>query len=415
MSGAFPEDTSAFDAWAKAHLEGWRGPSAVKKFPTGQSNPTYLIDAASGRYVLRRKPPGKLLKSAHLIEREFRVLKALEGVGYPAPRALALCEDEGVIGTAFYLMTFVDGRVLWNPALPELERQDRRPIYDAMNEGLARLHLIDVAAAGLSDYGKPGSYFVRQYQRWTDQYRSSETARMEDMERLIAWLADKVPADDGRVALVHGDWRIDNMIFDAYSPRLLAVLDWELSTLGHPFADLAYQCMQWRLPAGKVSRIGRRRPGGERHPDRSRICRRLLRANGAQEHSRLDLPHRLQLLPQHRDPPGRLQALTRRQRVESGARPAIGRVGAAGGPYRLGVGRGRELGHVRRPAPPRVAVLPVMIAHAKRRADPAASVRASLPALERWQSGRSRRTRNAEYAQAYRGFESLPLRHDLSD
>ena len=256
MSGAFPEDTSALDAWAKAHVEGWRGPSAVKKFPTGQSNPTYLIDAASGRYVLRRKPPGKLLKSAHLIEREFRVLKALEGVGYPAPRALALCEDEGVIGTAFYLMTFVDGRVLWNPALPELERQDRRPIYDAMNEGLARLHLIDVAAAGLSDYGKPGSYFVRQYQRWTDQYRSSETARLEDMERLIAWLADKVPADDGRVALVHGDWRIDNMIFDAYSPRLLAVLDWELSTLGHPFADLAYQCMQWRLPAGKYRGLG---------------------------------------------------------------------------------------------------------------------------------------------------------------
>ena len=256
MSGAFPEDTRALDAWASAHVEGWRGPSAAKKFAAGQSNPTYLIDAASGRTVLRRKPPGKLLKSAHMIEREFRVLKALEGVGYPAPRPLALCEDEGVIGTAFYLMTFVDGRVLWNPALPELERDDRRPIYDAMNEGLARLHSIDVAAAGLSDYGKPGSYFARQYQRWTDQYRASETAKIEDMERLIAWLADKVPADDGRVALVHGDWRIDNMIFDAGSPRLLAVLDWELSTLGHPFADLAYQCMQWRLPAGRYRGLG---------------------------------------------------------------------------------------------------------------------------------------------------------------
>jgi aminoglycoside phosphotransferase (APT) family kinase protein len=256
VSEAFPEDTTALDAWAKANVEGWRGPSVAKKFPTGQSNPTYLIEAASGRYVLRRKPPGKLLKMAHMIEREFRVLKALEGVNYPAPRVLALCEEEGVIGTPFYLMTCVNGRVLWDPALPELQREDRRPIYDAMNEGLARLHSIDVAAAGLSDYGKPGSYFARQYQRWTDQYRASETARVEDMERLIAWLADKVPTDDGRVALVHGDWRIDNMIFDSNSPRLLAVLDWELSTLGHPLADLAYQCMQWRLPNGRYRGLG---------------------------------------------------------------------------------------------------------------------------------------------------------------
>jgi aminoglycoside phosphotransferase (APT) family kinase protein len=256
VSGEFPADTRAVDAWLAAHVEGYRAPSAAKKFATGQSNPTYLLEATSGRYVLRRKPPGKLLKSAHLIEREFRVLKALEGVGYPAPRALTFCEDEGVIGTAFYLMTFVDGRVLWNPALPELARENRRPIYDAMNEGLARLHSIDVAAAGLSDYGKPGSYFARQYQRWTDQYRASETARIEDMERLTAWLADNAPADDGRVALVHGDWRIDNMIFDLSSPRLLAVLDWELSTLGHPFADLAYQCMHWRLPAGRYRGLG---------------------------------------------------------------------------------------------------------------------------------------------------------------
>ena len=256
MSGAFPEDTTALDTWAKANVVGWRGPSVAKKFPTGQSNPTYLIETASGRYVLRRKPPGKLLKMAHMIEREFRVLKSLEGVGYPAPRVLALCEDEGVIGAAFYLMTCVDGRVLWDPALPELKREDRRSIYDSMNEGLARLHSIDVAAAGLSDYGKPGGYFARQYQRWTDQYRASETARVEDMERLIAWLADKVPADDGRVSLVHGDWRIDNMIFDSNSPRLLAVLDWELSTLGHPLADLAYQCMQWRLPNGRYRGLG---------------------------------------------------------------------------------------------------------------------------------------------------------------
>ena len=248
MSGAFPKDARAFDAWAATHVEGYRGLGKATKFATGQSNPTYLIEAASGRYVLRRKPPGKLLKSAHMIEREFRVLKALEGTGFPAPRALALCEDESVIGTAFYLMAHVEGRIFWNPALPEVQREERRLIFDAMNEGLAKLHSIDVAAAGLSDFGKPGSYFARQLTRWTEQYRASETTKIDEMERLIAWLSGHVPADDGRVALVHGDWRIDNMIFDARSPRLLAVLDWELSTLGHPFADLAYQCMQWRMP-----------------------------------------------------------------------------------------------------------------------------------------------------------------------
>jgi aminoglycoside phosphotransferase (APT) family kinase protein len=253
---AFPEGARALDAWATVHVEGWRGPSRAEKFATGQSNPTYLIEAASGRYVLRRKPPGKLLKSAHMIEREFRALTALESMGFPAPRALALCEDESVIGTAFYLMAFVDGRIFWNPALPELPRDERGPVYDAMNEGLAKLHAIDVAAAGLSDYGKPGSYFARQLQRWSEQYRASETARIEDMDRLIVWLGQRVPADDGRVALVHGDWRIDNMIFDAHAPRLIAVLDWELSTLGHPFADLAYQCMHWRLPHTEFNGLG---------------------------------------------------------------------------------------------------------------------------------------------------------------
>ena len=262
MTGAFPEDTRTFDAWASAHVQSFRGPSRATKFATGQSNPTYLVEAPSGRYVLRRKPPGKLLKSAHMIEREFRVLKALEGTRFPAPRALALCEDETVVGTAFYLMAHVEGRIFWNPALPELDRGERGPVFDAMNDGLAKLHAIDVAAAGLSDFGKPGSYFARQLQRWTDQYRASETAKIDDMERLIAWLGPHVPPDDGRVALVHGDWRIDNMIFDPRSPRLLAVLDWELSTLGHPFADLAYQCMYWRMPnasngLGGVDRVAK--------------------------------------------------------------------------------------------------------------------------------------------------------------
>ncbi|RBP17287.1 aminoglycoside phosphotransferase (APT) family kinase protein [Roseiarcus fermentans] len=257
MSETFPDDTSGFDAWASAGIAGFRGPSRAKKFPSGQSNPTFLIEAASGRYVLRRKPSGKLLKSAHMIEREFRVLRALQGTGFPAPRALALCEDEGVIGSAFYVMAHVDGRIYWDPALPELPRAARAPIYDAMNAALAELHAIDVEAAGLADFGKPGSYFARQLQRWSEQYRASETARVADMERLIAWLGENVPADDGRVALVHGDWRIDNMIFAADAPELLAVLDWELSTLGHPFADLAYQCMQWRLPnAGAFRGLG---------------------------------------------------------------------------------------------------------------------------------------------------------------
>jgi aminoglycoside phosphotransferase (APT) family kinase protein len=254
MSGAFPEDARALDAWASVHVEGWRGPAHAKKYATGQSNPTYLIEAASGPYVLRRKPPGKLLKSAHMIEREFRVLRALESTGFPAPRAFALCEDESVIGTAFYVMAHVDGRIFWDPALLELKREDRRSIFDAMNEGLARLHAIDVAAAGLSDYGKPGNYFARQLQRWSEQYRASETETIDDMDRLIAWLVRSVPADDGRVALVHGDWRIDNLIFDKSAPRLVAVLDWELSTLGHPFADLAYQCMQWRMPNTGIMR-----------------------------------------------------------------------------------------------------------------------------------------------------------------
>lgn len=248
MSAAFPDDCASLDAWAITRVEGWGSPSQAKKFASGQSNPTYLIENPAGRYVLRRKPPGKLLKSAHMVEREFRVMKALEGAGFPVPHALALCEDDAVIGTAFYLMGFVDGRIFWDPALPELPREARAPIYDAMCEGLARLHSVDVAAAGLSDYGKPGNYFARQLQRWTEQYRASETGPIEDMERLILWLGGHVPADDGRVGLVHGDWRIDNMIFDHSSYRLLAVLDWELSTLGHPFADLAYQCMQWRLP-----------------------------------------------------------------------------------------------------------------------------------------------------------------------
>jgi len=245
---AFPEDTAALDAWAAKHVEGYAGPSKAIKYPTGQSNPTYRIETPTKAYVLRRKPPGKLLKSAHMVEREFRVLRALETAGFPAPRALALCEDESVAGSVFYLMAHVEGRIFWDPGLAESTPQERAGIYDEMNKGLAQLHLIDVAAAGLSDFGKPGNYFARQTQRWAEQYRLSETGTIPEMDRLIDWLAANMPPDDGRSSLVHGDFRIDNMIFAKDSPKLIAVLDWELSTIGHPFADLAYQCMQWRLP-----------------------------------------------------------------------------------------------------------------------------------------------------------------------
>jgi aminoglycoside phosphotransferase (APT) family kinase protein len=244
----FPDDTSALDVWASAQVDGYAGPSGARKFPTGQSNPTYLITTPGARYVLRCKPRGKLLRSAHMVEREYRVLRALTARGFPAPRALALCEDEAVVGSVFYLMDYVEGRIFWDPAMPEATREERARVYDAMNEALAKLHAVDIAAAGLADFGKPGNYFARQLQRWSEQYRASETATIADMDRLIAWLGAHTPPDDGRVALVHGDWRIDNMIFAPEAPRLLAVLDWELSTLGHPFADLAYQCMQWRLP-----------------------------------------------------------------------------------------------------------------------------------------------------------------------
>ncbi|MDE3176652.1 MAG: phosphotransferase family protein [Pseudomonadota bacterium] len=254
---AFPDNTSGLDAWAGANVEGYAGPSKAIKYPTGQSNPTYRIETPGGAYVLRCKPPGKLLKSAHMVEREFRVLRALESAGFPAPRALALCEDESVAGSVFYLMAHVEGRIFWDPGLAESNPQERAGIYDAMNAGLAQLHDIDIAKAGLSDYGKPGNYFARQTQRWTEQYRASETRKVPDMDALIDWLAANMPPDDGRVSLVHGDFRIDNMIFAPDSPRLLAVLDWELSTLGHPFADLAYQAMQWRLPnAGDFRGLG---------------------------------------------------------------------------------------------------------------------------------------------------------------
>ncbi len=233
-----------------ANLEGFKGPARLLKFSGGQSNPTFKLCAASGNYVLRRQPPGKLLKSAHAVDREFRVLSALNSSSVPVPRVYKLCESTEVIGSMFYIMDYCDGRIFWDAALPQLDSNaERTAIYNEMNRVLAELHQVRPDAIGLSDYGKPGNYFERQLGRWTAQYRASETHAIAAMEELIAWLEKNQPADDGRVALVHGDYRMDNLVFHPHKPEIIAVLDWELSTLGHPFADLAYQCMQLRMPS----------------------------------------------------------------------------------------------------------------------------------------------------------------------
>jgi aminoglycoside phosphotransferase (APT) family kinase protein len=239
-------DTDRFARWMREHVEGFAGTPTVEQFKGGQSNPTYRITAGGRRYVLRRKPPGKLLPSAHAVDREFRVVSALARTGFPVPRTHALCLDDDVIGTAFYVMDEVDGRVFWDPALPELAPAERSAIYDAMNATIARLHTIDYAALGLGDFGRPGGYVKRQIERWTKQYRASETERIDAMDNLIAWLPAHAP-DDAATSIVHGDFRIDNMIFDRHAPRVLAVLDWELSTLGDPIGDFAYHVMAWRL------------------------------------------------------------------------------------------------------------------------------------------------------------------------
>jgi aminoglycoside phosphotransferase (APT) family kinase protein len=239
-------DVGALEDYLRSHLQSFSGPLRVEQMRGGQSNPTYRLTAGGARYVLRRKPPGKLLPSAHAVDREFRVISALAWSGFPVPAAHLLCMDESVIGTAFYVMDYIEGRVFWDQSLPEMSRKERAAVYDAMNEVIAALHRVDWSAIGLADFGRPGNYLARQIERWTRQYRASETETIEAMDALIEWLPEHVPPGD-ETSIVHGDLRMDNLIFHPSEPRVLAVVDWELSTLGHPLADFAYQCMSWHI------------------------------------------------------------------------------------------------------------------------------------------------------------------------
>lgn len=242
----FPDDTTALQDYLSEHVENFCGPLQVSRFAGGQSNPTFLLDTPTARYVLRKKPDGVLLKSAHAVDREFRVTQALHGSEVPVAEPLCYCDNDAIVGAPFYVSRFVEGRILWDPALPGMTRDERAAIFDEMNRVAAALHRVDYRARGLSDYGRPDRYVERQLSRWTQQYRQSETVRIESMERLIEWLPQHLPSSD-ESALAHGDLRLDNLMFHPTEPRVLAVLDWELSTIGHPLADLSYHTLTWRL------------------------------------------------------------------------------------------------------------------------------------------------------------------------
>ena len=248
-------DVGRLEDYMRERIEGFSGPLEVEQFSGGQSNPTFMLKAGDKRFVLRRKPPGKLLPSAHAVDREFRVISALYPTEVPVARAFFLCEDESVIGTAFYIMDYVQGRVLWDGLLPDHSAEQRHAYYDELNRVIAALHRIDYESVGLAGFGKPGNYIERQISRWIKQYRASETEHIEAMENLIKWLPENIPPSD-ETTIVHGDYRLDNVIFHPSEPRILAVLDWELSTLGHPLADFAYHCMTWRLVPGEFRGIG---------------------------------------------------------------------------------------------------------------------------------------------------------------
>jgi aminoglycoside phosphotransferase (APT) family kinase protein len=247
VAGPLAFDVEKLRAYLEPRVAGFAGPLRVHQFKGGQSNPTYLLETPGQRYVLRRKPPGQLLPSAHAVDREFRVIDALHATGFPVAQPVLLCNDTAVVGTPFYVMAYVEGRVFWEPHMPGAARSERAAVYDAMNTTLARLHSFDPAALRLADFGRGENYVARQVERWSKQYRSSETEKIDEMERLIAWLPLHLPPPSA-VRLVHGDYRLDNLILSPSEPKILAVLDWELSTLGDPLADFTYHLMQWDMP-----------------------------------------------------------------------------------------------------------------------------------------------------------------------
>ena len=261
VSEAHSFDIATLEAWLTQHLAGFKGPLTVEMFKGGQSNPTYKLITPSQSYVMRAKPGpvAKLLPSAHAIEREFKVMGGLFGTDVPVAQMHVLCEDESIIGRAFYVMEFVQGRVLWEQTLPDMTNTQRADIYDEMNRVIAALHTVPFAQRGLADYGRPGNYFERQIGRWSKQYVASVTQPIPEMDKLMAWLPNNMPAsarDESKVSIVHGDYRLDNLMFHASEPRVLAVLDWELSTIGHPLADFSYHCMAWHIPPGTFRGIG---------------------------------------------------------------------------------------------------------------------------------------------------------------
>jgi len=246
-------DQTRLAAWMESHVDGYQGPLSVEQFKGGQSNPTYKVTTLTCAYVLRRKPPGELLKGAHAVEREARIMSAVARIGYPAPRIFGLCTDDAIIGTWFYIMELVEGRIFWDATFPGVGFAERPNYFNAMNEAIARLHMIDYAALGLSDFGRTGNYFERQINRWSAQYlNDTDAGRDPDMDDVIGWLRNHIPTDDS-ASIVHGDFRCDNMIFHPTEPRIVAVLDWELSTLGHPLADFTYHTMMYRMPPDIVA------------------------------------------------------------------------------------------------------------------------------------------------------------------
>jgi aminoglycoside phosphotransferase (APT) family kinase protein len=248
-------DPEPLQAFMLSHVEGFQGPLTVSQFRGGQSNPTYLLASPSGKYVMRRKPPGKLLKSAHAVDREYRVISALYAADFPVPRPYVFCEDEEIVGTIFFIMEYVEGRIFWELDLPDSDPGERRAIYELANQTIADLHNFDYEKIGLSDFGKPGNYFARQISRWSKQYAASETSEITAMNKLIEWLPGNIPLDES-ATVVHGDYRLDNMIIHPAEPRIIAVLDWELSTIGHPLGDFTYHLMAWQMPEIGIGSTG---------------------------------------------------------------------------------------------------------------------------------------------------------------